>query len=143
MITIDTKELGLKKIFPPIKIPQDGTKIGIEQLKNIINISLEASLQAQNIKSLKDAGWLKRIFGGYIKFAVFLLDTSIDIYKAAPILAKEVKDLDYSEILELVLYISGIWSLDEKKAMEVFNLFKKITLWLEDGVITFAELKEF
>ena len=140
MIVIETNKMSK---FPPIKIPLDGTKIGITQLKNIIDITLTASFEVKNIKDLKEKNWLAKLFGGYIRFAVFLLDTSVDIYKAAPILAKEVKDLDYTEINELVLHIAKTWELDETKAQHVFDVFKKTSLWLEDGIITFAELKDF
>ncbi len=131
------------KGFPPIKIPEDGTPIGIDQLKNIVDITFKATLEAENIASLKGKGWLKKLFGGYIRFAVFLLDTSVDIYEAIPILGKEVKDLDFREINELVLHLAKTYSLDEQKAQKIFDVFKKVLLLLEDGVLTLEELKKF
>ncbi len=131
------------KGFPPIKIPEDGTAIGIDQLKNIIDITFNATLQAANIRSLKDKSILTKLFGGYIKLAIFLLDTSIDIYEAIPILAKEVKDLDFAEINELVLYLAKKYELDKQKAQSIFDVFKKVLSLLEDGVLTLSELKNF
>ena len=131
------------KGFPPIKIPEDGTLIGINQLKNIIDITFSATLQAANIRSLKDKSFLSKLFGGYIRLAVFLLDTSIDIFEAVPILAKEVKDLDFAEINELVMYLAKQYELDQVKAQSIFDVFKKVLTLLEDGVLTLSELKDF
>ncbi len=131
------------KGFPPVKIPEDGTKIGIEQLKNIVDITFKATLEAENITSLKEKSFLAKLFGGYIRFAVFLLDTSVDIYESIPILATEVKDLDFAEINELVLYLAKKYKLDQVKAQKIFDIFKKVLVLLEDGVLTLAELKDF
>ena len=140
MKVINLNKFKSLKDFPPIKIPEDGTDIGIEQLKNIIDLTFKATLEAKNIQSLKGKGWLKKLFGGYIRFAVFLLDTSVDIYESVPILAKEVKDLDFAEINELVLYLAKKYEINQHLAQNIFDLFRKVVKLAEDGVITFAEL---
>ncbi|MCP4498337.1 MAG: hypothetical protein GY822_00005, partial [Deltaproteobacteria bacterium] len=55
----------------------------------------------------------------------------------------EVKDLDFAEINELVLYLAKKYKLDQVKAQKIFDIFKKVLVLLEDGVLTLAELKDF
>lgn len=143
MIVIDVTKLPDLKSFPPIKIPQDGTLIGIDQIKNIIDISYKSIGEVKNIIGLKDKGILKKLFGGYIRFALFALDTGFNIYEAVPILSKEIKDLDLAEIEELTIHLAKTHKLDEEKALAVFEFFKKVLGILEDGVFKLAELKDF
>lgn len=130
------------KGFPPVKIPSDGTKLGVEQLKNLIDISLEVRKRLLKIKKLRDANFFKKLFGGWFSFGLFGLQTAWDLIESAPQIASELKDLDWREIEELTLKVAQDHQLNIDAAKLLLDKFKKVAFWLKDGVITLAELKE-
>lgn len=127
--------------FPIINIPTDGTRLGVENLKLLVDISFETRKRIEKIVELKNASPIKRFFAGYGRLVVHVLETVLDIMQAAPLIEQEAKDLDMSEIQEMVLYIADTHGLSIDTARKAFNLFKDATLLLKDGKVTFDELK--
>lgn len=126
--------------FPPIIIPEDGSTLGIEQLKNIIDLSVEARRRHEKHAAMKK-GLMKRINGWFLG-AWYGGVTLKDIVANIEQIWNEVKDLDVVEIGTLIDHIQSKHNLDKDGSRKLFSVFKNILRMLKDGKIEISELKD-
>lgn len=127
------------KKFPPVVIPDDGSKIGIDGLKNIIDISVEAKRRHKKHLEMKK-GIFKRINGWFLG-AWYGGVALKDLLGNAQQLWDEVQDLDYKEIELLVYHIKTKHHLDSFNAKRFFEVLKNILEVFKDGKVTLDEIQ--
>lgn len=112
-----------------ISIPVDGTAIGIESLKAIVN---HLGRITKRIKEFKKDG--KYSFWEKMQTGFIITGGAIEIATDAGKIWRELEDLDQSEIRELVLYFASSFHIDTAKAsLFVEKIAIPILKMLEDG----------
>lgn len=125
--------------FPPIVIPEDGSTLGVDQLKNIIDLSVEARRRHEKHAAMKE-GVMKRINGWFLG-AWYGGVTLKDIVANIEQIWNEVKDLDVSEIGSLIDHIQVKHKLNQEGARKLFSVLKNVLQILKDGKIELSELR--
>jgi len=127
------------KGFPPVSIPLDGTPIGIDQLKNIIDISVEARRRHEQHAQLNKGVWKR--FKGWL-LGAWWGGNLLEVFSVVDVLWEEVKDLDVFEINELVQFIANKHNLDKEAANKFILLLRQLLEAAKDGKFTLKELQE-
>lgn len=112
-----------------IKIPVDGTKLGIDALKSIVT---HIGKIAEKIKKFKEDG--KYSFWEKMQTGFVVVGGTIEMATEAGKIWKELQDLDQKEVHQLVMHFASTFKINTAKA-ELF--VKKIAIpvlqMLEDG----------
>lgn len=124
--------------FPPVKIPTDGSPLGTYQIKNIIDISVEARSRHEKHAALKKGVWkrwkswlLGAWWGGNL----------LQVFSVVDILWEQVKDLDVSELDYLIEYTADKHELNDQAAKKFVLLLKQLLEAAKDGKFTLKELQ--
>lgn len=112
-----------------IKIPVDGTPLGIDALKSIIT---HIGRIAKKIKEFKKDG--KYSFWEKMQTGFVVVGGSIELATEAGKIWKELQDLDQKEIHQLVMHFASTFNIDTKKAeLFVTKIAIPVLKMLEDG----------
>lgn len=117
--------------FPPLAIEKDN-KLGIDKLKILVSMSLQIREDIERVIALKNASLIKRIFSGYGRLVVSVLESVIEIAEAADLIKEQLEDLDFYEIKELATFVAKTHKFDTYDSRDIIekikDLFSSISL---------------